>query len=150
MMGVLKILQPNKRFALYFCNMRYLLIIIALFTLVSCYETERNCKKFKTGTFEFKTLVGDSIESTLFYRNDSIEIEKYKGITDTSSIRWINDCEYILKSISPESIDEKKQIHFKILSTKNDSYRFEYKMVNSNKKQTGKAVKISNENQIKR
>ena len=150
MMGVLKILQRNNKFASYFCNMRYILIIIALSTLISCYDTERNCEKFKVGTFEFKTLVGDSIEKTVFYRNDSIEIEKYKGVTDTSTIRWINDCEYILKSISPESINEKKQIHFKILSTQGNQYRFEYKMVNSDNKQIGEAIKISSDNQLKR
>jgi len=130
--------------------MRIFLLIIVSLSLGSCYNTERNCSKFKKGTFEFKTLVGDSIEKTIFYRNDSIEIERYKGKTDTSSIRWINDCEYILKSISPESINEKKQIHFKILSTENDTYRFEYKMVNSDNTQTGKAVKISSDNQVKR
>ena len=117
---------------------------------VSCFNTERNCEKFKEGTFQFQTLVGDSIETTLFYRNDSIEIERYKGQTDTSNIRWVNDCEYILKSISPESIDENKQIQFKILSTDNKTYRFEYNILNSDNKQTGKAVKISDENQIKR
>ena len=150
MMGVLKILQRIDQIGSYFCIMRFIIITFLLFTLTSCYDTKLNCNKFKKGTFEFKTLVGDSIETTVFYRNDSIEIEKYKGVTDTSSIRWVNDCEYILKSISPESMDEEKQIHFKILSTENKTYRFEYKLVNSDNVQTGKAVKISEDNQVKR
>jgi hypothetical protein len=33
-----------------------------------------------------------------FERNDSLEIETYDGKTDTASIRWVNDCEYILKN----------------------------------------------------
>jgi len=130
--------------------MQRILLLIPLFFLFSCYEAERNCKQFREGTFEFKTLVGDSIETTLFYRNDSIEIEKYKGVTDTASIRWINDCEYVLKSLSPESISEEKQMHFKILSTRDNTYRFEYKIVNSDQKETGKATKISEENLVKR
>ncbi|MDR9400020.1 MAG: DNA topoisomerase IV [Psychroflexus sp.] len=130
--------------------MKYLFYFLILNLLLSCYQVERNCDKFKTGTFEFKTQIQGEIKTTTFYRNDSIEIERYEGNTDTATIRWINDCEYVLKSISPESIKEKKQIHFKILSTDNNTYTFEYNIVNSDKKQKGTAYKVSDSIQFKR
>lgn len=130
--------------------MRYLFSLAIICSLLSCYQVERDCDKFKTGTFEFKTQIQGEIKTTTFYRNDSLEIERYEGITDTSTIRWINDCEYVLKSISPESIKEKKQIHFKILSTDENAYNFEYNIVNSDKKQKGTAYKISDTIQLKR
>jgi hypothetical protein len=36
----------------------------------------------------------------LLNAHDSIEIETLEGKTDTASIRWVNDCEYICKITS--------------------------------------------------
>ena len=80
-----------------------------------------------------------------FIRNDSIEIEKFMGKTDTSSIRWINDCEYILKNLNPESMAEEKQIHIKILTTTKNGYTFEYGQVGDPKKARGKVKKVSSD-----
>ena len=113
-----------------------------LFTLISCYQPERDCKKFKTGTFEFKALVGTQLETTTFKRNDSIEIDYYQGKADTSSIRWINDCEYIVQKINPKNRAEEKAIHMKILTTDNNEYTFEYNIVGQTNKQKGTAVKV--------
>jgi hypothetical protein len=43
-------------------------------------------------------------------------------------VRWINDCEFILKKINPRSMSEQDAIHMKILSTSDSSYTFEYKL----------------------
>ena len=76
-------------------------------------------------------------------RNDSIEIDYFKGKIDTSSIRWINDCEYIVKKLNPRSRAEEKAIHIKILTTRTNEYTFEYCVVGEEKKQKGIAkVKI--------
>lgn len=108
--------------------MRAIFIIICL-TMVSCYEVERNCTDFKTGEFEFKYIV-DGVEKTgRFVRTDSLSINYYDGKVDSSSVRWINDCEFILKTLNPKSNAEKDPLHMKILSTEGvSSYTFEYKL----------------------
>ena len=95
---------------------------------------ETDCKKFKTGNFEFKTEIDGKEYVSYFQRSDSTEIEVFNGVTDTSSVRWVSDCEFILKNINPKK--SKKSITMKILSTENDSYTFEYSIVgdDSNKK----------------
>ena len=80
--------------------------------------------------------------TTTFFRNDSIEIDYFKGKADTSSIRWINDCEYIVKKINPKRMSEEKAIHMKILTTNGEEYIFEYNIVGDTKKQKGTVQKI--------
>jgi len=124
---------------------RFLWSTIVLFISSSCYTpVKRNCEIFKTGTFSFETLVGTQVEKTIFIRNDSIEIDHYRGKTDTSSIRWINSCEYIVKKINPKNNAEKKAIHIKILSTNNTGYTFEYNVIGESIKQKGVAIQITN------
>lgn len=123
--------------------MRYFIFFLSLsFCLTSCYDPQRECKDFKTGTFEFETYLDGDLVKTTFIRNDSIEIEVYKNKKDTASIRWINDCEYVLKSINPKNMAEEQPIHMKILSTSKNSYTFEYSIVGKNKKQKGRVTKI--------
>lgn len=121
--------------------MRYILLL-ALLCLASCYNPERECKDFKTGKFEFEAYLDGDLEKTTFIRNDSIEVEIYKNKKDTASIRWINDCEYVLKSINPKNRAEKQPIHIKILSTSGNSYTFEYNIVGKNEKQRGRVTKV--------
>jgi hypothetical protein len=47
--------------------------------------------------------------TTLFERNDSIEIENFEGKL-IPSIRWVNDCEYILKNYIRKTWLRKKSI----------------------------------------
>ena len=122
--------------------MRYFLLVILAFNLSACFEQERNCADFRTGTFSFEALVGTEMESTTFKRGDSIEIDYFRGKSDTSKIRWINDCEYILEKINPKNRAEEKAVHMKILSTTKDSYTFEYSIVGQDIKQKGTAIKI--------
>lgn len=116
----------------------FLLIIL----LASCQESpERNCSEFKTGTFTFTSIVdGDSLTTT-FVREGDIEIDYFKSKVDTSSVRWINDCEYILKQINPKNKQEEKSIHIKILTTTDSSYTFEFNSVGDSKKLRGTAYK---------
>jgi hypothetical protein len=127
--------------------MRKILFILLLITLLSCYNTERDCVNFKTGTFEFETLLGTDVLKTKFIRNDSMEIDYFKNEIDTFSIRWINDCEYVMKKLHPKNQSEKEPVQFKILNTNGDQYTFEYSMVIKKKNQKnvvmkGTAVKI--------
>lgn len=110
----------------------------------SCFSVERNCKAFQNGVFTFKTIVeGDTLVSR-FERYDSIEVDYYAGIADTSSVRWINDCECIAKKLHPKSFQESKAVQMKILSTFEDGYVFEYHLVgNRSNIQRGRVTKIS-------
>lgn len=109
--------------------------------LVSCYNQERTCKDFKTGKFTSETTVEGKKFASSFERNDSIQIENYNAVIDTFSIRWINDCEYILENVRPKNRNEKKAVHVKILNTKDLKYNFEYSFVGDAKKQFGSVTK---------
>ena len=77
-----------------------------------------------------------------FKRSDSIEIEFFQGTTDTSSVRWVSDCKFILKNINPKK--SKTSISMKILSTKENSYVFEYSIVGDNSNiRRGEAFKLN-------
>jgi hypothetical protein len=121
----------------------FLIFLIIATSIISCYQVERNCSEFKTGTFEYEAMVGTELLKTTFIRGDSIEIEEFQGHTDTSSIRWINDCEYIVKNLNPRNRSEKKAIHMKIIRTEGNKYLFEYNVVGNSKKQKGWVSKIN-------
>ncbi|MFC7357282.1 DNA topoisomerase IV [Jejudonia soesokkakensis] len=110
---------------------------------MGCYTPERNCENFKTGTFEFEAVVGTEVLTTRFKRNDSIEIDYFRGKADTSSIRWINNCEYIVRKLHPKNMAEEQAIHMKILTTDGNSYLFEYNVVGESRKERGTAIKVS-------
>ena len=118
-------------------------ILLSVLLLASCYQPERNCTNFKTGTFEFETLIGTEITKTTFVRTDSTEIDYFRGKVDTSSVRWLNNCEFIVKHLSPKNMAEKKAIHMKILTTEGDQYLFEYNIVGEDRKEKGTARKIT-------
>ena len=118
------------------------IILLIAFTLVSCYNQERTCKDFKTGKFTSETTVEGKKFTSTFERNDSIQIENYNAVIDTFSIRWINECEYILENVKPKNRAEKKAVHVKILTTKDLKYNFEYSFVGDAKKQFGSVTKM--------
>jgi hypothetical protein len=122
--------------------MQFITGLLLSFLIFSCYNPERNCQNFKTGIFEYEALIGTELLTTTFNRNDTLEIDFFKGKSDSSSIRWINDCEYIVKKINPKNMAEKKAIHIKILTTKGNEYNFEYNIVGDTNKQRGTAKKI--------
>lgn len=123
--------------------MRIYVSLFVLLLITSCYSPERNCQKFKTGTFSYEALVGTEVLTTVFVRTDTLEIDYFQNKSDTSSIRWINDCEYIVQKINPKNRAEKKAIHMKILTTQNNTYLFEYNIVGDSQKQKGTAKKIN-------
>ena len=115
--------------------------IIILLTLFSCNNHERNCKNFRTGKFEFTQNIDGKKHTSTFTRTENLQIETYNGKTDTASVRWINDCEFILQKLHPKNMKEEKAISMKILFTEKNSYTFEYAFVGSNKKQRGIVTK---------
>lgn len=123
--------------------MRYLAIFILALLFTSCYQQERNCKDFKTGKFTFEYEINGVKKVTNFERNDSIEIETFEGKTDTATVRWVSDCEYILQKKHPKNMQEKKAVQMKILTTNENSYTFEYSFVGDNNKQKGTVTKLN-------
>jgi len=122
--------------------MKKIVFLFPLLALVSCYDAEHNCKDFKNGKFKFEFDVNGVKKITIFERKDGIEIETFEGKTDTSTVRWVSDCEYILQKKHPKNMAEEKAINMKILTTSKNSYTFEFGMVGSDQKQRGTVVKL--------
>ena len=123
---------------------KYFFYFILLLFYLSCSIPEKNCNLYKNGTFEFTTEINNEIITSKFTRNDSIEIEYFQNKIDTSYVRWVSDCEFILTKKNPQSIIDKKAISMKILSTDDEGYNFEFSIVgNKNSSFRGKAVKIN-------
>ena len=122
--------------------MKKLTILLFVIVLASCNNHERNCKDFRTGKFEFTQDIDGKKRTSTFIRTENLQIETYNGKTDTASVRWINDCEFILQKLHPKNMTEEKAISMKILFTEKNSYTFEYCFVGSNKKQRGTVTKI--------
>ncbi len=116
-------------------------ILVICFLTISCFEEKQYCKLFKEGNFSAEIVVEDKTYKSTFTRNKNIQIENFNNKIDTFSIRWINDCEYIIKNIKPKNRLEEKPIHIKILTNTNNSYTFEYSYVGESKKNKGKATK---------
>ena len=123
--------------------MKQVTLLLSLFLLfTSCYQVERNCNDYKTGTFK-STITIDSIDyASTFKRFDTLQIETFENKTDSASVRWINNCEMIFRTINPKNMAERKDVHLKILTTTDSSYTFEYSYVGKTNKQKGIAVKI--------
>lgn len=109
---------------------------------MSCFEVQRDCDSFKTGVFQSKITIDGQLYISEFERSSSLQIERFDGKIDSASVRWINDCEMIFKTINPQNRVEKKDIHLKILTTTKDTYTFEYGYVGDPKKQQGTAKKL--------
>ena len=121
------------------------IVVLSFFTLLfsSCFQPERDCKNFKEGTFQFTTEIDGETLTTEFTRYGNLEVSEFNGQIDSARIRWINDCEYVLTSLTDTTIGGDKPIHMKILSTTEDSYTFEYKLVGTQNISRGTAVKTN-------
>jgi uncharacterized protein YkuJ len=122
--------------------MKNTIALLCLLSLSSCYNTEHNCKDFKTGKFKFEHEIDGVKKVTFFERNDSIEVETFQRKKDTATVRWISDCEYVLRKKHPKNNQEKNAISMKILTTSKNSYTFEFGMVGVDTKQRGTVTKI--------
>jgi hypothetical protein len=122
--------------------MRYCCIFFLLL-LTSCYQVERNCLDYQTGIFESTIIIDSTSYISIFSRTNDLQIETFEHKTDSATVRWINDCEVVFKTINPKSMAEKKDIHLKILTTTDSTYTFEYSYVGETLKQKGEAKKLN-------
>lgn len=126
--------------------MKKIFYLLGAIGCIGCYNVERNCNDFHTGTFQFQQIIGDQLQTSTFLRTESLEVEYFNTKVDSASIRWINDCECVLTKLNPKSNQDKRPISIKIISTKENEYVFEYALVGNQKnKQRGTIVKLSNE-----
>lgn len=122
--------------------MNLLVIMLITSAQFGCKQPpQRNCKDFRTGKFSFSTVVEGDTLTTIFLRDENMEVEYFQGQQDTSTIRWINDCEYVLKKLNPKNRAQEKSVHIKILTTTDSSYTFEFSTVGETKKLRGTAFK---------
>lgn len=119
-----------------------LLFVSLLFT--SCYNVERQCNNYKTGKFYSEVSINDKLYRSSFERFANLQVETFEGKSDSTKVRWINDCEMVFKTINPKNMAEQKDIHLKILTTTDSSYTFEYSYVGETIKQRGTAFKVKN------
>ena len=125
-------------------KLKYQILLLISFIFISCQkQLECNPKNFKTGKFAFMQETKGKKEVTLFERTDKLQIETYNGRTDTASVRWVNDYEFIIQKLHPRNMAERKAISMRILSTKGKTYTFEYSFVGESKKQIGTVTKTN-------
>jgi len=118
------------------------LLLLLTILLASCSNKERNCKDFKTGKFEFTQEIDGKKLTSTFIRTDSLQIETFNGKTDTATVRWVNDCEFVLRKLHPKTMNERKAISMTILATEKNSYTFDYCFVGDTKKHRGTVTKL--------
>lgn len=122
-------------------KMKYL-FLFTIFLCFSCYEVERNCNTFKTGTYESIIMIDGKDYKSTFSRTSDLQVENFNGVIDSTKVRWLNDCEMVFKTINPKNRTEQKDIHLKILTTTKNSYKFEYGYVGDTNKQKGEAKRV--------
>lgn len=123
--------------------MRFYILLTITLMLSGCYEVKRDCSDHRSGSFTSEIIIGDKTYSSQFTRTDSLQVEIFEGQTDSSTVRWINDCEVIFHTINPKRMVDKKDIHLKILTTTDTGYTFEYSYVGETNKQKGTATKTN-------
>lgn len=121
-------------------SMKYFYLLF-LISFCNCnLNQERDCNKFKTGSFKSVFNI-DGVEYTsVFKRNDSIQVETINNEIDSSYVRWINDCEVVFTTINPKNLLQKKPVLVKILRTFKNSYDFEFSYLGETKIQKGNAT----------
>lgn len=122
--------------------MKILTLLLLVISLSACSTKERNCKDFKTGKYEFTKVIDGKKQTSITTRTDSLQIETYNGKTDTATVRWVNDCEFVLRKLHPKTMSEQKAVSITILATDDKGYTFEYSYVGDAKKQRGAVTKL--------
>ncbi|HLN96021.1 MAG TPA: hypothetical protein VK183_10345 [Flavobacterium sp.] len=125
-----------------YSNFLYLLIAAGT-TVFGCMpRPETDCKAFHTGRFRFELEVDGVKKTTVLDRTENFQYETFEGKTDTASVRWVNDCEFVLQEQQPKSVLPKRPIRMKILTTSKNSYTFEYGIVGEKDTRIGTAYRI--------
>ncbi len=117
---------------------RYYFLLILMVLVFSCYHPERVCKDYKVGEFNFNYMLNGEEKKGRFTRDSLYSVEYYDNKIDSATVKWVNDCEFVLQDIKT-----KTSVHMKILSTTDNSYTFEYGLVGDPKKAKGTAIRTN-------
>lgn len=125
--------------------MKPIYFLLFIFCIACSSPQERKCTDFKTGSFEYSYEVNGKRHVSTFTRTETLEVDYNGKNIDSIAVRWINDCEYVLKTINPKTLAQQKAIHIKILSTKDNTYTFESKIINDpqQRKSKGTVTKLN-------
>lgn len=120
------------------------LFLLSFLFFASCFQQPfRDCKTVKTGKFSFTFTIDKIEETSTFERLDDLQIETFRGKTDTSTVRWINDCEFVLEKLHPKSMADRKKVHIKITETTDEGYQFDYGYVGDGNQTKGFAKRVN-------
>lgn len=108
----------------------------------SNFKNTRTCEDFKTGTFVWEQESGGKLLKTTFQRTENLQIETFENVVDTSRVEWINECEWRVIPINPQSNADSRAYLFKILNTTEDSYNFEFTQSGRDQIYYGTAKKV--------
>ena len=111
---------------------RTILFLLLGMSALSCVEQpERNCLEHRNGEYWVIVENDGKMDTTSISRSQNIQIEVYKQKRDTSYVRWLNDCEFVLQLANPKNKNEENPLRFKLLTTTDSSYTFEYSIAKS-------------------
>lgn len=104
--------------------------LLFFFLIAVCCSKDKECSDFKTGTFEYSDQLYNGLTVV---RTDStqIEISKKNGLEIHSSIKWIDDCNYVLTitKVLNDNLDSiiGKKITVEIIETKLKRFKLKSK-----------------------
>lgn len=124
-------------------TMKYTILFLSLIFVSCLQQPERSCSDYRTGKFRFDLEVDGVKKTTLLERTETFQLETFDGITDTASVRWVNDCEFVLQEVHSKELLRKRPIRMKILTTSKNSYTFEYGIVGDKDSRIGTAYRIN-------
>jgi len=87
----------------------------------ACRSADCDCAHFQRGTMVSMQRINGKVQQTQIQRFDKWQLETYQNHTDTINIRWVNDCEWVLKAKHPITMAERKGLSMKIVRTQADT-----------------------------
>ena len=123
----------------------YPLLVALIITTSSCLSTmpKSECKKYKTGKYEYRSKDPKNPFVIRIFRNDSIqtEISRNSGDTAILKVTWLDECTYKLTFIDVKNsmqgvkkmFDKKNEITTTIVDGTNEYYiyRSKYSLTNN-------------------
>ncbi|AZQ44167.1 DNA topoisomerase IV [Nonlabens ponticola] len=124
--------------------MKKTFLLLLLVSCIACkqYENQRDCDDFRTGTFVWEQESGGKLLKTTFVRTEDMQIETFEGVTDTSRVEWVNECEWRIIPVNPKTNADSRAYLFKILNTTANSYTFEFTQSGRDEIYRGEARKV--------
>lgn len=122
--------------------MRMLLLGFITILFSSCYSDNRQCQDYRTGSFVWEQEAGGKLLRTSFVRTENLQIETFENKVDSARVEWVNNCEWRLIPINPKKNADSRAYLFKIMTTTEDSYTFEFVQTGRDQVYRGTAKRV--------